>query len=665
MTAKLKIRKYGKKLLELHLDPSKEYIAGRNQDADISLDAIKGISRQHFRLVYTGEHWTVELISKVGSLYHENEAVDSLELSMDCCFSVPPYEFFFYREDCDQPEPANSSEIEPAEKSLMKTPHHHEHPLTQSHGNIETTHAGISSLQAFLKVSIPDNNIEEVLHLEGNIWVGGREPACEIFLDHHHVSRRHFELTQTNEGIFITDLGSANGTEVNGQLIPANEPFQIFSGDVIHIMTVRLVFEVRDLSFEKKLQNLPAPVTAPSSLQWTHQHLAVQPPWDGFTPDFYTHNGPAVMRLPTEDEFDFKNPKTYKYMSRKHKLRLGAGVAIAFVLFLSLQDNSDRSKEEGSRNESSSAMTFDNLRPEQKTAIRDTFNLAGSLYAQGRYELCSAELRKIHEIIPYYENSKELEAFCAQGSELVRKQKDLDRVQREREQIERQITIVVQDCRQKVNAHTTVSEMQSCLGPAIELDPEHNQILEILMTVQDKADERKRQEEAASRRQAQVQAGQRQYQRAKSLADQGQLAQAIQEYSRFLSGNYPGMNETRSNAQREIAAIKEKLSVKLETLITSCRNLKEEKKYKDAYKKCQEAVSEDPNHKDAPGLQAEILSALRREMRDLYEESILEESLGNVDSAKEKWKLIMEKDLKDQEYYSRAREKLRLYGIGL
>ncbi|MDP8225441.1 MAG: FHA domain-containing protein [Candidatus Lernaella stagnicola] len=55
----------------------------------------------------------------------------------------------------------------------------------------------------------------------------GRDPSCEIFLDGEEVSRRHAELTQTHEGIFIRDLESGNGTFLNAQRIAGLTPVQV------------------------------------------------------------------------------------------------------------------------------------------------------------------------------------------------------------------------------------------------------------------------------------------------------------------------------------------------------------------------------------------------------------------------------------------------------
>ena len=44
----------------------------------------------------------------------------------------------------------------------------------------------------------------------------GRNPACDITLDHGSISRQHCLMQVTDRGLHIKDLGTTNGTKVNG-----------------------------------------------------------------------------------------------------------------------------------------------------------------------------------------------------------------------------------------------------------------------------------------------------------------------------------------------------------------------------------------------------------------------------------------------------------------
>lgn len=59
----------------------------------------------------------------------------------------------------------------------------------------------------------------------------GRGQDCDIVLDEHQVSRQHARLQHTAQGWTLVDLGSTNGTQVNGQPLRANQPYTLQPGD--------------------------------------------------------------------------------------------------------------------------------------------------------------------------------------------------------------------------------------------------------------------------------------------------------------------------------------------------------------------------------------------------------------------------------------------------
>ncbi len=54
------------------------------------------------------------------------------------------------------------------------------------------------------------------------------------------ISRMHAELRVEQDGFYVVDLESANGTIVNGQRIPPQEPEPVQHGDIIQLGRLRL-----------------------------------------------------------------------------------------------------------------------------------------------------------------------------------------------------------------------------------------------------------------------------------------------------------------------------------------------------------------------------------------------------------------------------------------
>jgi serine phosphatase RsbU (regulator of sigma subunit) len=76
--------------------------------------------------------------------------------------------------------------------------------------------------------------------LEGSRSVLGRSPECEVVLDVAAVSRRHAVVTKEEDRFFIEDMGSRNGTFVNGQRVMDRAPLR--DGDQVLICDMLLEF---------------------------------------------------------------------------------------------------------------------------------------------------------------------------------------------------------------------------------------------------------------------------------------------------------------------------------------------------------------------------------------------------------------------------------------
>ncbi|MHC4393322.1 MAG: FHA domain-containing protein, partial [Planctomycetota bacterium] len=65
----------------------------------------------------------------------------------------------------------------------------------------------------------------------------GRSPKAQVIIDDSSVSRKHCCLVRRGEALWVQDLGSANGTQVNNEEI---ERAQVRSGDSLMVGRVRL-----------------------------------------------------------------------------------------------------------------------------------------------------------------------------------------------------------------------------------------------------------------------------------------------------------------------------------------------------------------------------------------------------------------------------------------
>jgi hypothetical protein len=68
----------------------------------------------------------------------------------------------------------------------------------------------------------------------------GRRPECNIVLADPNVSRTHAEIRAQGDGFLLTDLGSTNGTKINGVRV---EQRLLADGDELTFGNTRLRFE--------------------------------------------------------------------------------------------------------------------------------------------------------------------------------------------------------------------------------------------------------------------------------------------------------------------------------------------------------------------------------------------------------------------------------------
>lgn len=104
-----------------------------------------------------------------------------------------------------------------------------------------TTLEGVPSLEpgTGMLVVVRGPNAGARFLLDRDKTTVGRHPDCEIFLHDVTVSRRHSEIHRHDRTFELRDLGSLNGTYVNGERTDQRE---LESGDELQIGRFKLLF---------------------------------------------------------------------------------------------------------------------------------------------------------------------------------------------------------------------------------------------------------------------------------------------------------------------------------------------------------------------------------------------------------------------------------------
>ncbi|MCH8875198.1 MAG: FHA domain-containing protein [Chloroflexi bacterium] len=108
----------------------------------------------------------------------------------------------------------------------------------------------------------------------------GREQGVAILLDDEESSRRHAQISWEVGQFIITDMGSTNGTFVNGTKIAA--PHMLRPDDEIMVGKTTLVFQVTEtpVTFAVEAPATEAPATEPAETEEFVAEAPLRGPWE-------------------------------------------------------------------------------------------------------------------------------------------------------------------------------------------------------------------------------------------------------------------------------------------------------------------------------------------------------------------------------------------------
>lgn len=86
-----------------------------------------------------------------------------------------------------------------------------------------------------------DIALDKLITQPQGIVIGRSADQCELVVAHATVSRRHARLSLAGEALQIEDLGSTNGTVVNGVALSAGAPVALHAGTKLRIGDVELL----------------------------------------------------------------------------------------------------------------------------------------------------------------------------------------------------------------------------------------------------------------------------------------------------------------------------------------------------------------------------------------------------------------------------------------
>jgi pSer/pThr/pTyr-binding forkhead associated (FHA) protein len=695
--ASLRIKQNGKLIKEIILDEAKSYTAGRKEGADIFMEAAKAISREHFVLKYD-QAWTVELISRFGDIQYNNERVRQFTLTEDSVFSIYPYDFEFIKEDPKQLA-GNSHSASSSNESFDDNAEAGEFDKTRVGGIEFQPHIQFLDENQFLQNIVPLRDQTE--------WIAGRDAGNDIIINDHRVSRKQFKILREGNNYFILDLGSVNGTAVNSKIIVPNESTPIKSGDRIQVLDTLMLFELKNKEFENELKriqesgglnpentNLPAVHTGMSiaHTQATQNSLVHYTSEQAPLPQMYQNQNqgmspyvdPNALNYNYQQapmpEGEYEDDEDIQFGANKQnpiRMLLVAGVVLIFMFVGYNEFLAPKKPVKGKVNSSD---PFAKMNPSELSLLKQSYEIATDYYFKKSYQLAYDEtqkiIRKLEESgIPYKKTKFGMEvddlsnkANLAIQAEiaLATHAKEVETQQRQ-EQI---VTTVYNECEKKLNGNPDMSmeEYDECARAAVMINPNHPQLQNAHLKIQERMEQKNMKAAQQKEYRERVAKLKQIYQRASNTEKSGNLLQAIDDYKIVLKQDLPDPDELKVVSQRKIASIQKIISTRSTQFVDEAEKFTGQKKYKEAIEQYRKAQKVNPIDESFDEKIRALKRDIAKEIKPIWDEAVIEEQynqvecLENKSCAIEKWKKVLEMDVKDGEYYSKALAKLKKYG---
>lgn len=92
------------------------------------------------------------------------------------------------------------------------------------------------------QLDLTGEHVERVYELSDEQVLIGRRDDCAVCLSGNTISRRHAQIRHDDGQFFLTDLGSTNGTMLNGEALVGEE--QLRDRDEIGVGIYKLIFRL-------------------------------------------------------------------------------------------------------------------------------------------------------------------------------------------------------------------------------------------------------------------------------------------------------------------------------------------------------------------------------------------------------------------------------------
>ena len=495
----------------------------------------------------------------------------------------------------------------------------------------------------------------------------GRSTQCHIVLEDKRSSRKHALIKRDGLKYALKDLGSANGTLVNGSRVDEHE---LQSGDQIQIGETVFTFRLVQNDYEqKKAEFIPVPQqemgSAPGPLQ---DYSDFSSPISSLNSVFEPAPDAAPMfEAPPEPKKSLigKFLDRYRAMNTKQQVIYGA-VILTAVWFL-MQDDStpppakllnDQKKTAKKEDKKPGAgPTLQSLTPEQRNYIETQYQMGFDLYKNREYDKALLELSKIFGLVQDYKQAREIEEFARVGKRKLEAQEE----ERKRKDAEKQAQIKLKSMIEQAGFLMDKKRFKEAeaLFPEIELiQPENVAVTEWRKQIMGEAERLDREREEKKRIADLHRQTWADFQEVRGLEAKKQYYDALDQLDELAERPLKDHKLIKA-IQDEMKKIEDQITAERDPLLAQAKQLEQDGKLIEAYRAYQSASVVDPvDTVSAEGMKR-TQGTLTARARSIYAEGVFAESYSDLDTAEKRYREVLQVVPKEDDYYAKAQKRLK------
>jgi pSer/pThr/pTyr-binding forkhead associated (FHA) protein/tetratricopeptide (TPR) repeat protein len=524
----------------------------------------------------------------------------------------------------------------------------------------------------------------------------GRGKNCDIVLNDKKSSRKHAIIRRSGLQVVIHDLGSANGTLVNGVKIKEHT---LAGDDVVTVGDVEFRFVATSADYEAKQADfMPVPPEEPEPVP---EMEALAPPADGTldpgVPALMpgadaqalmaagqaggldlagagaaagTAGGaadlagvPGITGIPGARPTGGSLVEKFKALPRRKQI-IYAAVALTFVAWFLEEDVAPKkapSKKPVAQAPTapSGPPTFDTLTAEQKKFVETQHELAFRHFTNRDYDQSLFEVRRIFALIDNYKDAREIERYALEGKRKLEAIQEEKRKKEEEERLKARIAQLVDEAR-ALMVKKDYPKAQDKFGEILAIDPDNAAIAGWKKEIEEFEEQKRLAEQA---KQVQEEINKRAwelYEEALAIKKQGRCHEAIDAFGKVAD---VGSSDKRpiAKAQAGIKACRAYIRNRREPLLAEARRLEEAGEFSKAFQAFKKATRVDPPHPAGYAGMSRIRGILHERSKVVYTEGVLAESYSDFATAKKKFQECLDMSPEDSIYFQRAQRKLSHY----